>query len=81
MFELEWSGTLKRYYAFNGDADGLCAPAILPAIFIRDGLFDLPPRALVQKLYGWLYRAWTSPRVQRAVASVLLALVVLLARR
>ncbi len=35
-----------------------------------------PPLAWTHRLYDWLYRAWASPRVQRAVASVLLALFV-----
>ncbi len=35
-----------------------------------------PPLRWTHQLYGWLYRGWASPRVQRAVASVLLALFV-----
>src|SRR4029078_236875 len=34
-------------------SEGLCAPAILPAIFIRDGLFDLLDRSC-RKLSGKL---------------------------
>lgn len=35
-----------------------------------------PPLRWTHQLYGWLYRGWESPRVQRAVASLLLALFV-----
>ncbi len=52
------------------------SPADAPYIRATRGMTLSPPLAWTHWLYGWLYQAWTSPRVQRAIASLLLGLFV-----